>query len=105
MPIGALKHRLTFLSPLRAQDAGGGATETWVSAFTVWGAVSAVSADEQEAYARESNVQEFDARVRKNSRITAEMRVRWRGAEYDITSVGPVGLDDYQTIRLQTVVD
>lgn len=86
MPIdaGILRHRLAFDALIRYIDTAGDTVEDWVQQFETWGAVEPLSA--REFTASQSLQSQVVARitVRYRSDITPDMRIRHRGAIYNI---------------------
>ena len=66
MRAGELRHRLTFKGPTHTSDGQGGITETWGSAFTVWGAFGPLTGKEF-----------YDSQL-VNSEITGKVKIRHR---------------------------
>ncbi len=66
MRAGELRHRLTFKGPTHTNDGQGGITETWGSAFTIWGSLEPLKGKEF-----------YDSQL-INSEISGKAKVRYR---------------------------
>lgn len=91
MNIGALRHRITFLSKSVSRDSMGGEVPTWVVEETVWAAVKPLRTRELLAAKAAQVEATIQFNVRYLATVVPEWRVRWDGKLYSIVSVIDVG--------------
>ena len=93
MRAGQLDRRVTLLKRSISRDSFGEAVEAFVDLDTVWARVihdrSGELSRQNDAQRQAQSVVTF--RVRWRGDIDRTMRVRWEGAEYDITNIMEVG--------------
>jgi SPP1 family predicted phage head-tail adaptor len=105
-PIGAMDQRITLQRVTRTQDSYGGNVETWVDLCTVWAHVKPLAGREVVDAERVSPVTRFRAVVWWKGDAngapfyTAADRVIWRGRQYGIESVVPLGRNERMELRL-----
>lgn len=87
MRIGDLRHRVTIRQKQITHDSNGYPQETWENAATVWAAVEPLSGREYFQAAAVQAEQPVRFTIRYRSDITAEMRLRYEGKDYDIKAV------------------
>ena len=106
MQSGAMDQRITIRRVTRTQDAIGGTVETWADLATVWARVMPLSGREENDAQRVNPVTRFKAIIWWKCDAggapfyTAADKVMWRGREYGIESVVPVGRNDRMELRL-----
>lgn len=66
MEAGPLRHRLVFQAKTETQSGSGNITETWATAFTVYGAFEPIGSDE------------FPTFNKRHAKSTARFRIRYR---------------------------
>lgn len=86
---GKLRHRVCFQSLERVIDSAGDTVEEWVTAFECWAAIEPLSA--REFIASQAGQSQVTARIviRYREGVKATMRIRHRGAIYNIAGVLP----------------
>jgi SPP1 family predicted phage head-tail adaptor len=84
MRSGSLRRRLTFQAKARVDRPGGGWSEDWKDAFTVWGSVRGLSARERIVAMQTEGEVTHQIRIRYRAGITPAMRVLDADAIYDI---------------------
>lgn len=106
MQPGRMHERITLQRVTRAQDNIGGTTETWADLCTVWARVVPMAGREMLDGQRVSPQTRFKATIwwkgdaNGSPAYTAADRVIWRGREYGIESVAPVGRNERMELRL-----
>lgn len=104
--IGRMDERITLRRVTRTQDDLGGTVETWADLATVWAQVRASSGREESDGQRVNPVTRFRAVIWWKCDATgapfytAADKVIWRGREYGIESVAPIGRNDKMELRL-----
>lgn len=87
IPIGKLQHRLRLEEPVRAAEAGGGATITWALIAEVWGSLKSLGGDERmKADGLEGRVS-HEIWIRHRDDVRTEMRFVLAGRLFDIRAV------------------
>lgn len=85
-PAGELRHRLVFLRREIAVESGK-SRELWTPAFECWGKAEPLSGREYWSAAAVSRESEWRFTIRYREGVTASMRIRYGGVDFDITSV------------------
>ncbi|MEL6362392.1 MAG: phage head closure protein [Pseudomonadota bacterium] len=88
--IGRLRHQITFLARIRTADPGGGFAVTWEATATVWANVERLASASSASGAgspRERRLKRIGATIRARSGLSLGSRIRYRGTDYEITSV------------------
>ena len=93
MRAGQLDRRVTLLQRTLTRDSFGEAVEGFADLDTVW---ARVIHDRSGELSRQNNAQRqaqsvVTFRIRWRGDLNRTMRVRWEGAEYDITNIMEVG--------------
>lgn len=87
IPIAKLQHRLRLEEPVRAPEAGGGATITWSLVAEIWGSLQSLGGDERmKADGLEGRVS-HEIWIRHRDSMRADMRFVLDGREFDIRAV------------------
>lgn len=85
--IGALRHRIKFLAPLRTPDNGGGASLAWVPGALVWASVERLTSTRDFAGDRSNRLKRIAATIRRRADIVLGQRLRFDAVDYEIVSV------------------
>lgn len=106
MQPGRMDQRITLQRVTRTTDAIGGTTETWEDLETVWAYIRPLAGAEAQDAQRVSPQTRFRAVIwwkgdaSGSPYYTAADKVVWRGREYGIESVVPVGRNERMELRL-----
>lgn len=101
-----MDQRITLQRVTRATDSIGGTTETWSDLATVWARVAPMGGREMLDAQRINPQTRFKAIIWWKGDAsgapyyTAADRVLWRGREYGIESVVPIGRNERMELRL-----
>jgi len=87
MSAGALRHRLTLEERVKAEDGGGGFTESWDAVATLWAAIRPVSGDEQLVGGRLAGNVSHLITLRYRDGVVPEMRFRQGERIFEIRAV------------------
>lgn len=104
--VEAMDQRITLQRVTRTQDSYGGTVETWADLSTLWAHVKPLSGREVLDAERVSPVTRYKAIIWWKSDAngapfyTAADRVVWRGREYGIEGVVPLGRNERMELRL-----
>jgi SPP1 family predicted phage head-tail adaptor len=91
MNAGALRHRVTILSPVRTESATGGRAPTsWATVATVWASLTQQAAHEQTEGKQTVHRVTHEVRLRYRDDVTADCRLSFRGRTFAISSVANV---------------
>ena len=84
-----LNKRVTIEQATQVKGASGGLTETWATVATVWAAVRNYSGNERRATTNGGQVAEArtEFRIHYRADVSAEMRILYNGAIYNIRHV------------------
>lgn len=85
--IGKLRHRLTIQQSVRSDDSGGGATLVWTDIDEVWGAIEAISGQENLEAGRISGKVVYRITLRYRDDLAPEMRLLSGSEVFEILSV------------------
>lgn len=85
--IGGLRHRVTLEQPVRADDDGGGAVETWEAVAELWAKIAARSGKETVEADRLAGERKVDVTIRYREDVTPNMRFRLGARALDIRAV------------------
>ena len=85
--IGALRHKITVLTPSRIADSGGGAGLIWSPGASLWARVIRLSTIQDFVGDRRRRLKRIAATIRLRDDIEPGMRVLYESDLYEITSV------------------
>ena len=100
MRIGELRKRIEIQEAVAARDEYGGITPSWITVYRAWAKVEDLAGRElfqAQQLSSETNVR-FTIRFRDG--IDSKMRIRYRGALYDITSITDLEQRHWELILL-----
>lgn len=106
MQPGKMDQLITLRRVTRAQDAVGGTVETWADLTTVFAHIRALAGREESDAQRVNPVTRYKAVIWWKGDgngapfYTAADKVMWRGREYGIESVAPIGRNERMELRL-----
>jgi SPP1 family predicted phage head-tail adaptor len=106
MQPGKMDQRITLQRVTRTQDSIGGTTETWSDLATIWARVTPLAGAEAQDAQRVSPQTRFRAVIwwkgdaDGSPYYTAADRVVWRGREYGVESVAPLGRNERMELRM-----
>lgn len=84
---GDLRHRVTLQTLTRTDDEGGGYTEAWANAATVWAAVEPLEGYERLRAMQVSPTLSHRIRMRYRAGVTSAQRIRYAGRAFGISAV------------------
>lgn len=89
MRIGALDHRVTLLAPTKVRDSFGGVPQGFEEVGEVWAKViydrGGELSRQNDAQRQAQSVVTF--RIRWRAGLSRDMRIRFNGADYDVTDI------------------
>ncbi len=106
MQSGRMDQRVTLQRVTRTQDNIGGTVETWADIATVWARIVPMAGMEGPDAQRVNPQTRFRATIwwkgdpNGSPYYTAADRLVWRGREYGIESVVPIGRNERMELRL-----
>ncbi len=106
MQPGRMDQKIKIQRVTRTQDSIGGTTETWTDICTVWAEIRPMASREMTDAQRMSAQTRFKAVIWWRSDdngapyYMASDRVIWRGREYGIEGVAPIGRNERMELRL-----
>jgi len=74
--IGALRNRLVFERRIESEDGAGGFSESWETAFSVWGSLEAVGGRERVVGDQIQAQTAYRIRIRFRTDVAADQRIR-----------------------------
>ena len=106
MTPGGLDQRITIQRVTLTADDMGGSSEVWADLSTVWASMTSPGGSESYQEMRETGLANYKAVVRWQGdasgqpRFTNLDRVTWRGREYNIKTVLPMGRQEWLELVL-----
>ena len=100
---GELNRRLSLIRKETTRDAYGAEIATWVVVATVWAKVTPVFASERNAAPQTMPVDQATVLINWRTDITAAWRIRYRGKDWQITGIAPIGRDEALQLTMQIV--
>ncbi len=103
--IGALRDRLTLLSPSRTADGGGGAVVSWETVAELWAHVRPISGDERLRHDAVSGRVTHEVWIRHRPGVVPAMRFTDGARTLDIIAVLDAGSSSGRRDRLQCLCE
>lgn len=88
---GALRHRVVLQQPVRVDDGGGGAMQTWETVAELWAAVSPVGGEERLTADALTGRVTHEVWIRYRPGVTPAMRFQHAGRILEIRAVLEAG--------------
>lgn len=102
--IGALRHKVTLLTPQRAADQGGGGAVSWLAGPGLWAGIERLTATRDFSGDRANRLRRIAAVVRFRSDVELGARLRFDGADYEIVSIEDEGENKRMTLVCEEVL-
>ena len=88
---GALRHRVVLQQPVRSDDGGGGATQTWETVAELWAAVLPIGGEERLSADALTGRVTHAVWIRHRAGVTPAMRFQHAGRTLEIGAVIDAG--------------
>jgi SPP1 family predicted phage head-tail adaptor len=88
---GALRHRVVLQQPVRVDDGGGGATQTWQTVAELWAAVTSIGGEERLSADALTGRVTHEVWIRYRPGVTPAMRFQHAGRILEIRAVLEAG--------------
>lgn len=100
---GELNRRITLQAKTTTRDVDGAEIAAWSDVATVWAKVTPTFAKERNAAPQVMPVEQATVLIRWRDGVNEAMRVLYKGKQWQIDGIAPVGIDEGLQLSVQIV--